>query len=58
MSEKKPEMVWECNECGAQEYSIIISGADIQELGCGKCGASEWHQAEDNSEAYKCPTSA
>ena len=40
------EYAWECNECGAQEYSMSVSEHNVHELGCGKCGSSEWHKAE------------
>lgn len=42
----KAEMVWECNECGSQEYTMAISEDDVQSLGCGRCGGDEWHKAE------------
>ena len=38
--------VWECNECGAQEYSGNLSDADVHKLGCGNCGSSEFHLAD------------
>ena len=40
------EMAWECNQCGAQEWSANISETDIQELGCASCGGDEWHLTE------------
>ena len=44
--QSKIEYVWECNECGSQEYGMILSESDVHELGCGNCGSSEWHKAE------------
>lgn len=38
--------VWECNECGSQEYTMSVSEDDVNNLGCGDCGANEWHKAE------------
>ena len=35
---------WECNECGSQEYTMAFSEADVNQLGCGRCGSSEWHK--------------
>lgn len=43
----KPSMVWECNECGSQEYTMCVSETDVQQLGCGNCGGDEWHKAEE-----------
>lgn len=37
--------VWECNECGSQEYTMGVSETDVQNLSCGSCGACEWHVA-------------
>jgi transcription elongation factor Elf1 len=42
----KKEQVWECNECGAQEYTMCVSESDVHELACGSCGADEWHMAD------------
>ena len=43
--EDKPvQYAWECNQCGAQEYSMSVSADDVQNLGCGKCGGDEWHK--------------
>lgn len=39
--------VWECNECGSQEYTTCVSEADVQELGCGNCGGCEWHLEDE-----------
>lgn len=39
----KTEKVWECNECGAQEYSGGVSYDDIHKLACSDCGCNEWH---------------
>lgn len=46
IEKEKVEYAWECNECGSQEYTMSISESDVQELGCGNCGQSEWHKAE------------
>ena len=43
---KAKDYAWECNECGSQEYTMALSEADVQRLGCGKCGGDEWHKAE------------
>ena len=45
------EYVWECNECGSQEYTMCVSESDVQELGCGGCGSSEWHKAPIRGQA-------
>jgi hypothetical protein len=42
----RTEMVWECNQCGSQEYTMAISEDDVHDLGCGRCGGDEWHKAE------------
>jgi len=49
----KTEQVWECNECGAQEYNSNVSEEDVHELlACGRCGASgEWHLADVKEQA-------
>ena len=39
------EFAWECNECGSQEFTMSVLETDVQNLGCGNCGASEWHKA-------------
>ena len=39
------EYAWECNECGAQEYTMCVSEDDVHQLGCGNCGGDEWHKA-------------
>lgn len=44
--EPKVEYAWECNECGSQEYTMSVSEDDVHELGCGRCGSSEWHKAK------------
>ena len=44
---KSKTMAWECNECGSQEYTMAVSASDVQNLGCGNCGANEWHEAEE-----------
>ncbi len=36
--------LWVCNECGSDEYTSAVSESDINNLGCGNCGASEWHK--------------
>jgi hypothetical protein len=41
----KQEYAWECNECGAQEYTMCVSEDDVNRLGCGNCGGDEWHKA-------------
>lgn len=28
---------------------MSVSEADVQKLGCGSCGSSEWHKAESKS---------
>lgn len=43
----KTVYLWECNECGSQEYTMSVSEDDVNELGCGNCGACEWHKAEE-----------
>jgi hypothetical protein len=43
----KPKFLWECNECGSQEYTMSVSCDDVQDLGCGNCGGNEWHKAEE-----------
>ena len=45
-AERKKQYAWECNECGSQEYTMSVSESDVHDLGCGKCGSSEWHKAE------------
>ena len=45
-AEPKKQYAWECNECGSQEYTMALSESDVHDLGCGKCGSSEWHKAE------------
>lgn len=45
------EFAWECNECGSQEYTMSVSEDDVNMLGCGNCGACEWHKAEKNDES-------
>lgn len=42
-----PTYLWECNQCGSQEYTMCVSEVDVQELGCGACGGDEWHKAEE-----------
>jgi len=42
----KVEFCWECNECGSQEYTMAVSEDDVSQLGCGSCGANEFHKAE------------
>lgn len=39
--------VWECNECGSQQYTTCVSEVDVQNLGCSACGGDEWHLAEE-----------
>lgn len=36
--------VWECNECGSQEYSSSLQEADLEYLSCSKCGGNEFHK--------------
>lgn len=43
-TQKKKEYAWVCNECGAEEYSMSVSEEDVQKLGCGGCGANEFHK--------------
>jgi hypothetical protein len=38
--------VWECNDCGSQEYTSNVSFDDVHKLNCSQCGSSEWHQAQ------------
>lgn len=40
--------VWECNECGSQEYTMTINEDDVHRLKCGSCGSSEFHKAVTN----------
>ena len=40
----EPAYSWECNECGAQEYTMAVSENDIHRLACGRCGSDEWHK--------------
>ncbi len=40
--------VWECNECGSQEYTMTINEDDVHRLNCGSCGSSELHKAVTN----------
>lgn len=45
---KEKEYAWECNECGAQEYTMSV-GQDVIDCGglaCGSCGCDEFHKAE------------
>lgn len=42
---EEPELCWECNECGAQEYTMALSENDVHALNCGCCGGDEWHKA-------------
>jgi len=44
--EASKEYAWECNQCGAQEYTMCVSETDVHELGCGSCGGDEWHKEE------------
>ena len=41
---EQPAYSWECNECGAQEYTMAVSEADVHRLACGRCGSDEWHK--------------
>lgn len=43
---KDQEFAWECNQCGAQEYTMWVSEADVNELACSCCGGDEWHKVE------------
>lgn len=43
------EYSWECMECGSQEYTMAVSEDDVQDLGCGGCGASEWCKQPTNN---------
>jgi hypothetical protein len=44
-SPKPISYAWECNECGSQEFTMCVSEHDVNQLGCGNCGSSEWHKA-------------
>jgi hypothetical protein len=37
-------MSWVCNECGSHEYTMSVSEDDLENLGCGSCGGSEFHK--------------
>lgn len=41
---REVKYVWECNECGSQEYTMAVSEDDVHCLGCSKCGGDEWHK--------------
>ena len=45
-NKQSDQLCWECNECGSQEYTLSVSEIDVQKLGCGDCGSSEWHKAK------------
>jgi hypothetical protein len=47
-SEPQKEYAWECNECGAQEYTMSVGQSIIESgaLACGSCGCDEFHKAE------------
>ena len=36
--------VWACNECGAQEFTSILSESDLEHLACAGCGCDEFHK--------------
>lgn len=38
------DYAWECNQCGFQEYAMVVSEDDVHELGCSHCGGDEWHK--------------
>lgn len=42
----KTDWSWECNECGASEYTSVISESDLEDFGirCGVCGSEEFHK--------------
>ena len=40
------EWSWVCNECGAKEFTSIVSEADLQYLACAGCGCDEFHKEE------------
>ena len=44
-AEPKKQYAWVCNECGSQEYTMAVSESDVHDLGCSRCGSSEWHKA-------------
>lgn len=39
------QQCFECNECGAQEYTMQVSEGDLNWLCCGNCGSNEFHKA-------------
>lgn len=42
---EKQDFVWECNECGAHEYTSAVSEEDVHTyLACGSCGCDEFHR--------------
>jgi ribosomal protein S27AE len=42
---EKRDFVWECNECGSQEYTSAVSEEDVNtRLACGSCGGDEFHR--------------
>jgi len=47
-SEPQKQYAWECNECGAQEYTMSVGQSIIESgaLACGSCGCDEFHKAE------------
>lgn len=43
---------WECNECGAQEFTGSLSETDLQYLACTSCGGNEFHEVTGCSHTY------
>jgi hypothetical protein len=41
---QEPGWVWACNECGSQEFTSILSEADLKHLACAGCGCDEFHK--------------
>lgn len=39
------DFVWQCNECGSNEYTSAVSEHDVHTfLACGSCGGDEFHK--------------
>jgi hypothetical protein len=44
MAQPAQDWSWVCNECGAKEYTSVISEGDIDNLACSGCGGDEFHK--------------
>lgn len=42
---KPSTAAWECNECGAVEYTASVSQDDAEAMQCAGCGGDEFHTA-------------